>query len=217
MADVVIGTGSQKGGVGKSALNRGLAVGYALAGWRVLVADLDVGQKTIFKWMERRLAFGHQPAIDVVCFATVEQALAASADYDVLILDGGAAASLLTVSIALASDLFIMPTSLGRDDLEPAVELADAMHYKHGIAVERLAFAFTHSTNSASELQEARDYLGHRTYPILDGHLRFMPTFRKAHDVGKSVIEAPHKGLRAEAEELIQSIVTRVATLTAAA
>jgi chromosome partitioning protein len=217
VADIVIGTGSQKGGVGKSAINRGLAVGYAMATYRVLVADFDVGQKTITKWLKRREARETFPSLDVEAFGSVEQAIAAAADYDVLILDGAAAASELTVSIAQASDLFIMPTGLGLDDLEPAVELADAMHFKHGVAVERLAFAFSHSGDSEAELQEARDYLGHRPYHVLAGHIRFMTSYRRAMDVGKSIIEVSVPTLRVEAETLIQSIIHRAHAATTAA
>lgn len=217
MADIVIGTGSQKGGVGKSSINRGLAVAYALAGYRVLIADFDVGQKTVTKWMLRRLARGILPMVDVEAFGSVELAIAAANDYDVLILDGGAAASELTVTIAQASDLFIMPTGLGLDDLEPVIELADAMHFKHGVDIDRLAFAFSHSGDSEAELQEARDYLAHRPYHALGGHIRFMTSYRRAMDVGKSIVEVSVPSLRVEAETLIQSIIHRAHAVTSAA
>lgn len=217
MADIVIGTGSQKGGVGKSSINRGLGVGYALAGYRVLIADFDVGQKTVTKWLKRRAARGILPMLDVMAFGSVAQAVAASGDYDVLILDGGAAASELTVDIAQASDLFIMPTGLGLDDLEPVIELADALHFKHGVEVDRLAFAFSHSGDSEAELQEARDYLGHRPYHTLAGHIRFMTSYRRAMDFGKSIVEVSVPTLKVEAETLIQSIITRAHTVTSAA
>ena len=45
---VTIGMVSQKGGVGKSTLSRLVAREYALAGWNVKIADLDVSQGTSF-------------------------------------------------------------------------------------------------------------------------------------------------------------------------
>jgi cellulose biosynthesis protein BcsQ len=41
---------SQKGGVGKSALARLLAVEFLRAGWAVKIADLDTMQGTSTKW-----------------------------------------------------------------------------------------------------------------------------------------------------------------------
>ena len=72
---VIVGMVSQKGGVGKSTLSRLVAREYALAGWTVKIADLDVSQGTSFNWQSRRLQAGIEPVIPVERFGTVEQAL----------------------------------------------------------------------------------------------------------------------------------------------
>ena len=41
---------SQKGGVGKSAIARTLAVEFSQAGWKVKIGDLDTMQGTSTKW-----------------------------------------------------------------------------------------------------------------------------------------------------------------------
>ena len=56
---------SQKGGVGKSALSRLIAVEYARAGLSVKVADLDTGQGSTTKWKSRRDQQGVRPEIPV--------------------------------------------------------------------------------------------------------------------------------------------------------
>ena len=57
----IVGVVSQKGGVGKSTLARAVATTYALAGWNVKVADLDINQASSFSWLQRRLARDIQP------------------------------------------------------------------------------------------------------------------------------------------------------------
>ncbi len=69
---LVVGMVSQKGGVGKSTLARLVAREYALAGWTVKIADLDVSQGTSFNWQSRRLQAGIEPVIAVERFGTVE-------------------------------------------------------------------------------------------------------------------------------------------------
>ena len=49
-----IGAISQKGGVGKSSIARLIAREYAVAGWDVKIADLDIAQATSTNWKQRR-------------------------------------------------------------------------------------------------------------------------------------------------------------------
>ena len=51
---MIISLISQKGGVGKSAVARLLAVEFTKAGWSVKIADLDPAQGTSTKWKARR-------------------------------------------------------------------------------------------------------------------------------------------------------------------
>ena len=87
---MIISLVSQKGGVGKSALARLIAVEYAKAGWKVKIADLDTGQGTSTKWKMRRDKAGLQPDIAVEKFRSTERALQEAPQYDLLILDGPA-------------------------------------------------------------------------------------------------------------------------------
>jgi Flp pilus assembly CpaE family ATPase len=56
---LIVGIVSQKGGVGKSTLARLVAREYALAGWSVKIADLDVSQGTSFNWQIPPSAIRH--------------------------------------------------------------------------------------------------------------------------------------------------------------
>lgn len=208
-----IGFATQKGGPGKSTDARGTAVGFAQNGWAVKIADFDLNQATSTVWLQRRLNRGHQPEVSVEQFGSVSHALARADDYDVMIFDGAPRASKDTAEMAEACDLLVIPTALPLDDLEPAVALADALHHKHGIPIERIAFALNHVGDSSAELEEAQAYLSHKPYHVLDGHLARKVSYSRAMDIGLSVIEVSHKGLRTQAERLISSIINRAIAL----
>ena len=151
---VIVGMVSQKGGVGKSTLSRLVAREYALAGWTVKIADLDVSQGTSFNWQSRRLQAGIEPVIPVERFGTVEQALKTGSHYDLLILDGPPHSTAGTLKIAAASLLTILPTGLSLDDLEPSVLLAHELR-KREIKAAKIAFALSRVGDSESEIEEA--------------------------------------------------------------
>lgn len=210
---LIIGFATQKGGPGKSTNARGTAVGLAQNGWAVKIADLDLNQSTSTLWNTRRLLREHSPAIAVEQFGSLSHALKQADDYDALIIDGAPRASKDTAAMAEACDLLVIPTGLAVDDLDPAVALADALHFKHGVPIERIAFALNHVGDSAAELEEAREYLGQKPYQILDGYLPQKVSYSRAMDIGLSVIEVSHKGLRTQAEQLISAIISRATAL----
>lgn len=210
---LIVGFANQKGGPGKSTDARGTAIGFAQNDWSVKIADFDLNQSTSTTWQQRRLQRGHQPQIAVEQFGSVAHAMSQADNYDVMILDGAAFASKITADMAEICDLLVIPTGLSLDDLDPAVKLADALHHKHGIPVERIAFALNHVGDSVAELEEAHEYLGQKPYHVLDGHLPQKVSYSRAMDIGLSVIEVSHKGLRAQAERLISSIINRAVAL----
>ena len=121
---MIISLISQKGGVGKSALARLIAVEYANAGWEVKIGDLDRNQGSTTSWKTRRDQNRIEPEIAVEKYATVERAIRDSSQYDLMILDGPAFAEAGGKTMAENSDLVIMPTNYGLDDLEPQVQTA---------------------------------------------------------------------------------------------
>lgn len=209
-----IGFATQKGGPGKSTLARATAVGYAQNDWSVKIADFDLNQNTSTRWHQRRLKRDHQPAVAAEQFGSVAQALLQADHYDLMIFDGAPEASMATVDMAQACDLLVIPTGLALDDLEPAVELADKLHFKHGVPTARIVFALNHASDSDAELQEAREYLSYKPYFVLDSHLAQKVSYSRAMDVGLSVIEVSPKGLRAKAERLISSLIERATALS---
>lgn len=208
-----IGVVSQKGGVGKSTIARGIAAAYAKADWNVKIADLDINQSTSFAWQQRRLQSGIEPTVGVEVFGTVTQALKVADQYDLMVFDGAPTAAKSTVEIAQAADLVVLPTGLSLDDLTPTVTLANTLTSKHGISPDKIAIALCRVGTSEKEMIEAREYLGETPYHALDGHMQEKTAFRRAQDNGLSVIETTYKAPREQADNLIQSIINRLETL----
>lgn len=203
---LIVGVVSQKGGVGKSTLARLIAREYALAGWRVKIADLDVSQGTSFNWQSRRLQAGLEPVIAVERFGTVEQALKVEDHYDLVIMDGPPHSTAGTLKIAQSSVLTILPTGLSLDDLEPSVLLAHELR-KQGVALSDITFAMSRVGDSENEIEEARAYVSQAGYRVLAGSLPEKTAYRRASDEGRSLTETRFPSLNRRSDELVQGIV----------
>jgi chromosome partitioning protein len=201
---------SQKGGVGKSTLSRGLAREAAKAGLRVKIADLDIQQHTCVDWQRRRLAAGLEPRVWVEQYATAEQALEDAKNFDLLIIDGPARASKGTEQIARAASVVIQPVEPCLDDLDPAIMVFHELA-KAGISKQKLAFAINNVITDAEEAA-ARRYLSKAGYDILAGYLPVKNSYRDAHNHGRAITETKYDALNSKADALIQSVIDRIPT-----
>jgi chromosome partitioning protein len=200
---------SQKGGVGKSAIARLLAVEFVRAGWTVKIADIDTMQGTSTKWKLRRDAAQLQPEIPVEKFATVDRALREESKYDLLIIDGPAHAEKGGLAMAKRSSIVLMPTCYGLDDLEAQIEAAYELE-EHGIDPTRIWFIFCRVTGSPNEEQTARDYLRRARINVLDPVLAELPSIRQAHNGGKAASEVSFPVIRERAMALAVAVAEKV-------
>lgn len=199
---------SQKGGVGKSTLARALAREAADNGLNVKIADLDTQQGTSVDWHRLRLGAAIEPVVSVEAFATAKQALKATRQYELLVIDGPARTSRATLEIALTASLVVQPTSASLDDLRPAVREFHAL-VNAGIPIERLVFALNRIGTIAEEA-EARTYLEQSGYAVLDGYLLERPAYRQSQNAGYAITETRFSGLRAQADAVMQSLINKV-------
>jgi chromosome partitioning protein len=199
---------SQKDGVGKSTLARGLAREAAKSGLEAKICDLDTLQGTSAEWRRRRLDEGVEPAISVEAYKTADQALAQVVHYDLLIIDAPARASEGMQKIAERASLVVQPTNPALDDLGPAVRLFHEL-IKSGIPKARLVFALNHVLTGAEE-QAAREYLHEAGYEVLSGFLPSKTSYRDAQSHGRSVTETRDEALNAKADGLIQALINKV-------
>ena len=201
---------AQKGGVGKSTLARIIAVEAVKGGLQAKIADLDTQQSTSVNWAARRAENSIEPQIRAEPFKSVDTALKDSQNFDLYIFDGAPHSSVETRQACLASDMVIIPTSEGLDDLQPSVVLANNL-LKEGIPANKIAFALCITSDSAREISGARDYLNQTPYKVLAGEIPFRSAFKTAMDQGKAITETSFPTLRKRADAMAQNIIDAVA------
>lgn len=206
---MIIALISQKGGVGKSALARLLAVEFVRAGWQVKIADLDTMQGTATKWKARRDRAKLQPEIPVEKFATVERAIREAERFDLVLLDGPAHAEQGGRAMAKASDLVLMPSGYGLDDLEAQVEAAYELE-ESGIEHGKIWFVFCRITGSASEDQAAREYLHRAKINVFEPVMPELPSIRQGHNAGKAASEISFPVVQERATALAVAIAAHI-------
>lgn len=206
---MIISLISQKGGVGKSALARLLAVTFAKAGWSVKIADLDPAQGTATKWKVRRDQAKLQPDIAVEKFRTVDRALNEAERYDLLILDGPAHAEQGGKVMARHSDLVLMPTGYSIDDMEAEVEAAYELE-ADGIPSERICFVFCRAEGSEAEDRAARAYLEKAKVNMLGPVFPELPSIRQGYAKGRDASEVPFSKVQERVSAVAQAIADRL-------
>lgn len=208
---MIISLISQKGGVGKSALARLLAVEVARVGWSVKIADLDPAQGTSTKWKARRDMAGLSPEVAVEKYRTVERAVRDAARFDLMVLDGPAHAEQGGRAMAYASDLVVLPTGYGLDDMEPQVEAAIELE-EGGTDPAKLVFAFCRAKGSEAEDRAARAYLARARMSVLDPIFPELASIRQGHAEGRAASEVAFPKVQARCTALAQAVMDRVPT-----
>ena len=127
--------------------------------------------------------------------------------------DGAPHSSVQTRRACLASDLVVIPTSEGLDDLEPSVVLANNLLQGGHFWRSRVGFALCITSDSAREIAGAREYLAQTPYRVLAGAVPFRASYRAAMDRGKAITEVPFPSLRKRADAMAQNIIDAVAAV----
>lgn len=212
---ISISIASGKGGVTKSTLARAISVSYVKSGWSVLGADLDLGQSTFGNWMRRRMANQIEPVFDVQSFGNTAQIKRAidNGNWDVAVIDCPAFASKSTVEIANMSDVMVIPTRFSLDDMESTVNTANSL-IKAGIPIDKLMIVFSGVSESSSDYEDAKAYIGQTPYFLVDDYIPQKPSLSKAQDQGRCITECTYVAPREKAEKVIQGIIDRLEQLT---
>lgn len=210
---VVVAFVSQKGGVGKSTLARALAAVAGHAGVRVFVADLDPQQSTLVRWQRNRAQNPYAPTIKVEGLQTIDEALAAAEDHELLIIDTPGNTTRATLDIARKSHLVVQPTGPSLDDLDPAILLFHEL-VEAGIPRARLLMVLCR-TLTRQEEDEARAYLTEAGYEPLRASIPERATYRAAHNRGLGLTETKELALNARADELLTELLANVSAAIA--
>ncbi len=200
---------SQKGGVGKSTLARGLGAVLAHAGLRVRIADLDPQQGTALRWYQTRQANLVSPWFDVKGYSSWRDAIRDSNDIELLILDTPGQANQATLAIAANANLIVQPTGGSLDDLHPGVLL---FHELVAAGIDRSRLVFALCKVDLSEEEDALAYLEHAGYSVLPGSIADQVGYRQAQNIGRSITETGRADLNERANALMLELMTRVVT-----
>lgn len=204
----VISFAGQKGGTGKSILSQSFSVEAARTGKSVVLADLDVAQRTSFEWSEARARNGFEPRVKVLVVDPdrygdfgVRQA---SGGADILVIDAPGWSDEKTLMLAGFSDIMVLPTGASVADLRPTIRLMHELSAA-GVAKDRIVSALCR-VGGASEIKFAKSYLKEAGFECLDTVLREMTSYRAIQNQGRAASEADGN-LGAEAREVVGAIM----------
>jgi chromosome partitioning protein len=204
---IIVSFVSQKGGVGKSTLARAL-LAVAAHAMKARLADLDPRQGSVVAWERARQRNAAGPPCEVVPYATAGEALAASGDVDLLILDTPAGTSRATLEIARHSHLVVQPTGPSADDLLPTILTFHEL-VKEGVPKERLAIAICRVL-SAGEEATVRAYVEDAGYEVLAGAIAERIAYREAQNRGQAITETKSAKLNEQADALMEALLDKV-------
>jgi len=205
---------SQKGGVGKTVMAQAFAV--HIAGKRsnklkpVLMADLDIGQRSTMEWVEARKQNGFKPVInatlvDPELHVDFGASLIAQ-DNGLIIADAAGWSDEKSLRLAGFSDLMVLPTGASLADLRPTIRLMHELT-DQGMTTDRVLIGLCKVANKREE-REARGYLNDAGYEALPSMIRESVAVRDLQDLGQSVLEAGNDLLRNGAGKMIGAIDT---------
>ena len=204
---IVVSFVSQKGGVGKSTLARAL-LAVAAHVMKVRLADLDPQQGSVVAWERIRRRGSSNPLCEVIAYQSLSEALAASNDVDLLIIDTAAGTSPATADVARHSHLVVQPAGASADDLRPAILTFHEL-VKEGVPKDRLVLAVCRVL-SDEEAEVARAYVEDAGYEVLPGAIFERVAYREAQNHGRAITETKIAKLNQEADALIEALLVKV-------
>ena len=209
---------NSKGGVGKSTTAVNLAVGFALKGLRIGLADLDI-QGSSIRWNDRRHGEDIRgPVRPSMMFYTrrVSDAysglISMAKDYDIVIGDAGGRDTQEMRAAMAAANLLLIPVTASQPDLETIPEMEDLVSAARDDAINPSLAASVLltrvSTNPLNrEAAAAREAIQSATsLPILRSVIRDRKIYRDTFAEGFGVLETGHSQAKAEMQLLIDEI-----------
>lgn len=205
----------QKGGVGKSTIARAFAVGSMVRNptSKLILADLDYGQRTALEWAEARNLNNIEPLIHVEVVDLHRQGFHVKGKdkVDYIIYDCPGWSDYHTLAAASFADLVVLPTGPGQDDLRPLMRLCFELE-EQAVDLNRVAIALVR-THTDAEINTAREFLSSGGLAAVDGDIREGASVTKIHGYGQSVLELNAPRQRQQAEILIFGLIDKLSAL----
>ena len=201
----------QKGGVGKSALARVLAVAASRLGKKVLIADFDLEQLSCVEWGAARMRRGIEPEIEARAFKSLKKLRKNLDGYDLVIVDTRGLADDLTKDVAEESDVVFLPTGTSGDDLRPTLALARKLAKKG--ADGKIVLVLSKTGRSDRQIGDARTKIEDAGFPALDAVWPQRDGFQPEFDFGRAGSEATNPHLKQAAEAVENAMLARLGRL----
>ena len=199
---------SQKGGVGKSALARLLAIGAIHRGRRTLLADFDLDQLTCVEWGALRMRASIEPEVDARAFKSLKKLRKDESPVDFVVADTRGLADDLSTEIAEDSDVIFLPTGVTQDDLRPTLNLARKLARRGAegrlvLVLSKVGKSETQFGRAVETIEDAGLELLSEPWPQRDG-------FQADLDAGRAGRESRNPHLRDIAERMEEALWSRV-------
>lgn len=214
---MIILTGGQKGGTGKSTNATNLAAWFAREGADVLLVDGNSTQGTARKWSERRSEFDAIELKHIECIDKAGNVSKALKDlqkrYDVIIVDTGGQDSKEFRTALLAADLLLAPVAPSLADIETLETVAEmveqAKDFNEDLMV-KIVISQAHTNAKVTSTDDAREILkaDFPDFKVLDTVIHTRNSYQEAMNAGAGVIELypPSNKARKEIEDLAQEL-----------
>lgn len=216
---MIVTVAHQKGGVGKTSIAVNIAALAASQHERggdamsVLLLETDPSASAKI-WHRIRVEQGVKPDLHLLEMsspAAVPGVLAKlGEDYDLVVVDAGAAGYATFLRAALLSDLVLVPTPPGQFEGEQTLQLfetLDSMHARHKDgripAAAVLNMISTHATVGQRQIDGLRDLLASESVPGLRSVLRHRQAWLECTKEGKALHELQTRASRDAAAEML--------------
>lgn len=190
--------GSSKGGVGKSTIATSFAQRFAQGGYSVVVVDTDE-TASAKRWGDVRKKNGFAPDVQVELHpGDFEDAVIRYAeDYDVIVVDVGARDYEKLLKLARVADMFLVPTSVGKNEIDATLVLARSFQAAGDIRPDGKPIPLHVLINNVMtdrELSNARVRLSKLVgLHVLAQALRGRKAWRDVNEFGLGVSELPRR------------------------
>jgi len=185
----------QKGGVGKSALARVLAVSAARQGHQVLLGDFDLDQLSCIEWSATRLRNGIEPDIETRAFKSLKKLRKTVENFDLVVVDTRGLADELTTDVSQESDVVFLPTGTSMDDLRPTLALARRLAKSRKVG-NKIVLVLSKVGRSERLLEIARSVIEEAGFDVLDNIWPERDGFQSDLDMGRAGSETHNPHLR---------------------
>jgi chromosome partitioning protein len=202
---MIVVVGSEKGGVGKTAIVTNLAVYFVSRGYSCTIIDTDV-QGSSREWLRIRNAGGVKPFIPhkLEIANPIPELTHEDSIYDVVLVDIGAQNYQTMLQCMSIADLVLVPTTPDQLELASTIKVMrslrelDPVHPSKKVPAWVVLNGITTSHNSPEEA-ETREFLEHYKLRAFDASLRYRRSWKMSRKLGQAVHEVKGRSRDAKA------------------